>query len=119
MRRTKDLLLVYRGDGLKLEGYTYSSFQSDCDDSKSNSGYVYTLNGGAISWKSCKQDTIADSTTEVEYIVAAKAAKEVIWMKKFITELRIVPSCGDTVTLHCDNNDTINLIWEQRSHQKS
>ena len=78
MRRTKDLLLVYRGDDLKLEGYIDSSFQSDCDDSKSNSGYVFTLNGGAVGWKSSKQDATTDSTTEAEYITMAKVAKEAV-----------------------------------------
>ena len=45
-----------------------------------------------MSWKSSKQDTIADSTIEAEYIVASDAAKEVVWIKKFITGLGIVPS---------------------------
>ena len=81
LRRTKDLLLVYGGNSLKVEGYTDSSFQSDVDDSKSNSGYVYTLNGGAVCWKSSKQDTTADSTTEAEYIAASDAAKEGVWLK--------------------------------------
>ncbi|MUG03521.1 Ty1/Copia family ribonuclease HI [Bacillus tequilensis] len=76
LRRTKDLLLVYGGSSLRVEGYTDSSFQSDVDDSKSNSGYVYTLNGGAVCWKSSKQDTTADSTTEAEYIAASDVAKE-------------------------------------------
>ena len=54
LRRTKELFLIYGGDDLKVRGYTDSSFQSDLDDSKSNSGYLFTLNGGAISWKSSK-----------------------------------------------------------------
>ena len=49
LRRTKDIFLIYGGSELKLEGYTDSSFQSDPDDSKSTSGYVFTLNGGAVS----------------------------------------------------------------------
>src|SRR5262249_7282846 len=109
LRRTKDLFLVYGGinGDLKLEGYTDSSFQSDHDDSKSNSGFVFTLNGGAICWKSFKQETTADSTTEAEYIAAAEAAKEAVWMKKFITELGVVPSIVDPVLLLCDNNGAI------------
>ena len=54
LRRTKDIFLVYVGSDLKLEGYSDSSFQSDPDDSKSISGYVFTLNGGVVSWKSSK-----------------------------------------------------------------
>ena len=45
LRRTKDLLLIYGGGNIKVEGYIDSSFQSDVDNSKSNSGYVFTLNG--------------------------------------------------------------------------
>ena len=54
LRRTKDLFLVYGGEELKLQGYTDSSFQSDPDDSRSTSGFLFTLNGGAVSWKSSK-----------------------------------------------------------------
>ena len=50
------------------------------------------MNRGAVCWKSSKQDTTADSTTEAEYIAASDAAKERVWVKKFITDLRVVPS---------------------------
>ena len=46
LRRTKELFLIHGGDDLKVRGYTNSSFQSDPDDSKSNLGYLFTLNGG-------------------------------------------------------------------------
>ncbi|KAJ8499554.1 hypothetical protein OPV22_010106 [Ensete ventricosum] len=75
LRMTKDLLLVYGGGSLQVEGYTNSSFQSNIDDSKSNSGYVFTLNGGVVSWKSSKQDTTANSTIEAEYIAVVEAAR--------------------------------------------
>ncbi|KAM0990675.1 hypothetical protein ACFX2C_009159 [Malus domestica] len=72
LRRTKDMFLVYGGaTELRVEAYTDADFQSDVDDRSSNSGYVFTLNGGAVSWKSKKQDVIVDSTTEVEYVAAA------------------------------------------------
>ena len=92
LRRTKDLFLVYGGEELKLQGYTDSSFQSDPDDSRSTSGFLFTLNGGAVSWKSSEQPTTADSTIEAEYIAASDAAKEAIWLKKFITDLGVIPT---------------------------
>ena len=70
LRRTKDVFLVFGGDDeLIVKGETDASFQTDKDDSRSQSGFVFCLNGGAVSWKSSKQDTVADSMTEAEYIV--------------------------------------------------
>ncbi|XP_073033921.1 secreted RxLR effector protein 161-like [Primulina eburnea] len=66
LKRTKNLFLVYRSVELKLEGYTDSSFQSDVDDSKSTSGFVFKLNSGVVSWMISKQDTTIDSTTEAD-----------------------------------------------------
>ncbi|KAK8508994.1 hypothetical protein V6N12_016838 [Hibiscus sabdariffa] len=66
LRRTKDIILVYRGEEeLSIKGYTDASFQTDKDDSRSQSGFVFCLNGGTVSWKSSKRDTVADSTTRV------------------------------------------------------
>jgi hypothetical protein len=56
LRRTKGMLIVYGGEEeLVVTGYTDASFQTDQDDKKSQSGYVFTINGGAVSWKSSKQ----------------------------------------------------------------
>ena len=54
---------------------------------------------------------------EAEYVTALKAAKEAFWYKKFAAELGVMPS--DAVSLYCDNNGTIALAKELRSHQKS
>ena len=105
--------LIYGGlEELVVKGYTDSSFQTDQDDSKSQSGYVFCLNGGAVSWKSSKQVTVADSTTEAEYIVASEA----IWIRKFISELGVVPSCSSPIDLYCDNSGAIAQAKEPRSH---
>jgi hypothetical protein len=85
-------------------GYTNASFQTDKDDSKSQSGFVFTLNGGAVSWKSSKQDTVADSTTKVEYTAALEAAKEGVWMRKFVIELGVFPNASSPLNLYYDNN---------------
>ena len=59
-------------------GYTDFNFQSDYDDNKNMSDYVFTLNEGVIYWKSFKQHTIADSTYETEYITTSDTAKEAV-----------------------------------------
>ena len=119
LRRTKDVFLIYGDGDLIVEGYSDASFQYDRDDSKSQLGYVFTLNGGAVSWKSSKQETSADSTTELEYIAASEAAKEAVWIKKFITELTEVPSIVYPILLYCDNKGAIAQAKEPRSHQRS
>ncbi|KAK9018726.1 hypothetical protein V6N11_033773 [Hibiscus sabdariffa] len=117
LRRTKDVFLVYGGEEeLRIKGYTDASFQTDKDDSRSQSGFVFCLNGGAVSWKSSKQETIADSTTKAEYVSASEATKDDVWIKEFISELRVVPSILDAVGLYCDNNGAIAQAKEPRSH---
>ena len=119
LKRNKDKFLVYGGTkDLVVEGYTDASFQTDRDDFKSQSGYVFCLNGGAFSWKSAKQSTTADSTTEAEYLAAAEAAKEAVWIRKFVGELDVVPSIKGPIALYCDNNGAIAQAREPREHQK-
>ena len=92
LRNTKDQWLIYRNTDLKLVGYTDFNFQSDHDDGKSVSGYVFIMNGGALYWKSFKQHTMADSICKVKYIAASNTVKETVWLKKFIIELEVVSS---------------------------
>ena len=73
-----------------MTGYVDASFQTDPDDSRSQAGYVFTLNGGAFSWKSFKEPVVADSTTEVEYIAASEAAKEAVCIRKFTAGLGVI-----------------------------
>ena len=78
LRRTKDMFIIYGDSELIVSGYTNASIQTDKNDYWSQSGFIFLLNGGAVSWKSSKQSTIADSTTKAYYIAASEAAKEVV-----------------------------------------
>ena len=66
-----------------------------------------------------QKETTADSTTEAEYIAASDTAKEAVWIKKFITELGVVPSIVDPIPVYCDNNGAVAQAKEPWSHQKS
>ncbi|KAA0049828.1 gag/pol protein [Cucumis melo var. makuwa] len=85
-------MLVYGAKDLILTGYTDSDFQTDKDSRKSTLGSVFTLNGGAVIWRSIKQGCIADSTMEAEYVAACEAAKEAVWLRKFLHDLEVVPN---------------------------
>ena len=73
LRRTRDYMLVYHGDELAPIGYTDSNFSSDADLRKSTSGYVFTMGGAVVGWRSIKKSCILDSTMEVEYVAASEA----------------------------------------------
>ena len=75
LRRTRDYMLVFQDESLVPIGYTDSDFQSDRESRKFTSGYVFTFGGGAISWQSVKQSSIADSTMETEYIATSKIGR--------------------------------------------
>ncbi|KAJ9539184.1 hypothetical protein OSB04_031917 [Centaurea solstitialis] len=69
--------------------------------------------------KSSKQDTIADSTTKAEYIAASDAAKEVVWLRNFISDLRVVVSISRSIDILCDNSGVVAQAKEPREHHKS
>jgi len=121
LRRTKEMFLVYGGleEDLCVKCYTDASFQTDRDDSRSQSGYVFIMNGGAIAWKSSKQNVVAQSTTESEYVAASEAAQEAAWMKKFIADLGVVPAIQDPIEIFCDNEGAIAQAKEPRSHHST
>jgi hypothetical protein len=59
----------------------------DVNDRKSTSGQIFFLAGGPIAWQSTKQRVVALSSCEVEYIAAAGAACEAVWLARLLAEL--------------------------------
>ena len=102
---TNHRLIFYKGKKKDhdLTAYCDSDWAGDLDDRKSTSGFVIKLNNGAISWKSSKQTCIAQSTVEAEYISAATTAKEIIWTRRFLTELRYL-SPSKSIHLYINND---------------
>ena len=79
---------------------------------------MFTLGGGAISWRSVKQSSIANSIMEAEYIAASEAAKKVMWLKKFLMDLEVVPSAQSAITLYYDNGRAVANSKEPKSHKR-
>ena len=118
------MLLVYENTELRVDGYVDSDFQSNVDDQKSTSRFIFTLNGGQENQKSSKQSTTTYSTIKAEYVATSKAAKEAVWIRKFLIELQDVPTVDvPTVELplplYCDNNGGIAQAKELRFLNKS
>ena len=68
---------------------------------------MFIINGGAVSWKSSKQEMVTDSTAEAEYIAASGATKVGVWMRRFLIELGVFLNASSPLNLHCDNNGAI------------
>ncbi|GKB53946.1 retrotransposon protein, putative, ty1-copia subclass [Tanacetum coccineum] len=115
LRNTKDMILVYGGNPeaeLRGDCYCDAGFETDRDDTKSQTGYVFILNGGAVDWKSSKQSTTAMSATEAEYIAASEAAMEAVWIRKFILGLGIVPTINEPIKMFCNNSVALHFANE-------
>ena len=100
------MLTYRRSTHLEIVGYSDSNFTGCLDSTRSTSGYISMLAGGAISWKSVKQTLIASSTMEVEFIAWYKASNHGIWLQNFITWLRIIDGIEKPLRINCDNKAT-------------
>ncbi|XP_062113637.1 secreted RxLR effector protein 161-like [Humulus lupulus] len=79
LQRTKNFMLVYKKvKNLRVVGYSDSDFGGYVDDLKSNSGYIFTLAGAAISWKSVKQTLINLSTMYAEFVACYGASLKAV-----------------------------------------
>ena len=107
LQRMRDYMLVYHCNELLPLGYIDLDFQFDRDSRKSTADFVFTLGGGAVSWKSVKQSYIANSTMEFEYVVVSEATKEVVWLHKFLSGLGVVPLVVPSLVPFCDNSGTM------------
>lgn len=84
LKGTIDMRLTFRSDGNnEMTGYCDSDYAGDLDQRRSTSGYVFTSQGGAISWASKLQPSTALSTTEAEFISMVAAMQEALWLKRF------------------------------------
>nr|GEX25848.1 hypothetical protein [Tanacetum cinerariifolium] len=113
LRNTKDMFLFYGGDSkreLKVSCYTDTGYLTDADDLKSQTGYVFILNGGVVDWKSTKQSIFATSSTGAEYITAFDASKEAVWIHKFISGLDVVLTIEEPINMYCDNTGAITIM---------
>ncbi|XP_047326735.1 secreted RxLR effector protein 161-like [Impatiens glandulifera] len=120
LKRTKDYMLTYKkSDQLEIVGYSDSDFAGCQDSRRSTSGYIFMLAGGAISWKSVKQTLIASSTMAAEFIACHEASNHRIWLRNFVTGLKIVKGIERPLKLFCDNKSAVMYSNNNRSSTKS
>src|SRR5712671_2294668 len=116
--KTKDMCLSYDGaEGDGLHGYTDSSLGDQTDDRHSTCRFVFLLANAAIGWASRKHRTIAQNTTEAEYMAMADTSNQGVWYRSFLSELGY--SVNTPIPLHCDNKGAIDLALNPVTGRRS
>nr|CAN71504.1 hypothetical protein VITISV_021017 [Vitis vinifera] len=110
---------LIRSSHLEIMGYSDSDFAGCLDSRRSTSGYIFMLAGGAISWKSFKQTLIASSIMEVEFIACYEASNHGIWLRNFVTQLRIIDGIEKPLRINYDNKAAKLYSKNNRSSSKS
>ncbi|RVW91499.1 Retrovirus-related Pol polyprotein from transposon TNT 1-94 [Vitis vinifera] len=96
-----------------------SDFAGCVDSRKSTSGYIFILAGGAISWRSVKQTMTATSTMEAEFISCFEATSHGVWLKSFISGLRVMDSISRPLSIYCDNSTAVFMAKNNKSGSQS
>ena len=116
MRAAKGVLRYLRGASRlgvaygtykPLQGYVDADWAGDVDARRSTTGFIFTLNGGPVSWASKRQSTVATSTAEAEYVAAAMATKKALWLRKLSSA---VGADGGAVPMGEDNQECLELV---------
>ncbi|KAA3463001.1 Integrase, catalytic core [Gossypium australe] len=101
---------------VKLLGYSNSDWAGSTKDMKSTLGYFFTLGSSVFCWSSKKQETMAQSSTEAEYIAAAAVVNQAIWLRKLLNDLNLKQEAATKIK--CDNQSAIailkNLVFHGR-----
>lgn len=119
LKRTSALNLTYTSYPEVLEGYSDASWVNHTGDSKSMSGWIYTLAGGAVSWASKKQTCISHSTMEAEFIALAAAGKEAEWMRDLLLDIQLWPGPMPSIPMYCDSQATLSKAYNSVYNGKS
>ena len=121
IKGTLDYKLTFQksDSGLKLTGFSNADWGSSLDDRKSISGYNFLLNesGPSISWRSKRQQTVALSTCEAEYMALSMATQEALFLRMLLRDFNT--KCDEPTEIFGDNQGSIALIKNPNNHSRS
>uniref|UniRef100_A0A2N9IKJ5 Integrase catalytic domain-containing protein n=1 Tax=Fagus sylvatica TaxID=28930 RepID=A0A2N9IKJ5_FAGSY len=100
LQGTKDYMLMYRR-------------------TEQSGRYIFMMASGAVSWRSAKQTLIATSTMEAEFVSCFEATSHGVWLKSFISGLRIMDSISRPLKIYCDNSAAVFMAKNNKSGSRS
>jgi hypothetical protein len=119
LKGTKERKLTYnQTDGnIELIGYADATWGDDVDDRRSTTGYVFFLNGDAVTWKTRKQPTPALSSAEAEYMSTSAATQEAIWLRSLLSDMKSEQS--QPTKLFNDNKGCVDMSKNPVNHKRT
>lgn len=117
LKGTLDFQLTYRGDLKNLTGYSDADWAGCKSTRRSTGGFVFNVGSGAISWSSKRQATVALSSCESELMAETQAAKEAVWLNRFLAEVMHEEQVA--CIIHCDNQGAIALAKNDQFHART
>jgi cell pole-organizing protein PopZ len=106
-----------RNQSTTLIGFCDADWAGSEDDSRSTSGYAFSFGSGAFSWASVKQNTVALSTAEAEYVSASEATAQAIWLRFVLDDFGEMQA--EATPLFCDNMSAISMAKNPVFHQRT
>ncbi|GJW85464.1 zinc finger, CCHC-type containing protein, partial [Tanacetum coccineum] len=119
LKRTRQLALYYDRFDAVLEGYLDASWITGSSDSKSITGWIFTLGGGAVCWGSKKQTCIIHSTMEAEFLALVAVGKEAEWLRNMLLDIELWPQPMLDIFLHCDSQSMLSRAYNKVYNGKS
>ncbi|GJS64807.1 hypothetical protein Tco_0679371, partial [Tanacetum coccineum] len=94
-------------------GYSDASWITGSSNSKSITGWIFTLGGGVVCWGSKKQTCITHSTMEAEFLALALASKEAEWLRNMLLDIELWPQQMQAISLHCNSQSTLSRAYNK------
>ena len=115
---TLEYRITYQyGADLKPVGYVDADYGGDLDTHCSTGGYVFTMAGGAVSWSSKRQPTVALSITEAEYMSLTRGAQQAMWMHNWLLEVDLPQTLP--AILRVNNSPALFLAQYTKGHARA
>ena len=117
IKNTIDYGLTYsRGHDISPTAFVDADYGGCRDTRRSTSGFVFLMAGGAVTWSSKRQATVALSTVEAEYVAMSRCAQQMAWMQNWLDEVEIIHSLPGVIK--GDNRGAIALTKNTKDHGK-
>ena len=118
LRGTANYGLIYDGKTeVELVGYSDADWAGDVNTRRSTSGYAFQLGNATITWSSRRQQTVARSSTEAEYVALSAATQECIWLRRLVESLGI--KIDLPTTIFEDNQGAIDIAKNPKHHGRT